>query len=280
MSGVLVTGGSGYLGAELLRQLAQAPWPIVATYHSHLPDQLPGNASCIAVDLRQPGSAARLISEVRPQFVIHTAYVQNEPGLQAITVDGAAEVAQAAYGVGARLIHMSSDAIFDGLKSTPYTEDDPPSPVSVYGRAKAEAERRGAEAHPGALLVRTSLIYGGQELSKHEQLVIDAAQGRADIAFFTDEVRCPVLVGELASALIELLETPQRGPLHVAGPEAVSRYTFARLVAAAHGADPQRLRSARSADSPLPRPRNCALDTQRARSLLRTRLRGPSDVLS
>ena len=108
--------------------------------------------------------------------------------------------------------------------------------------------------------------------------MIDAVHGRADIAFFTDEVRCPVVVGELASALIELLETPHHGPLHVAGPEALSRSAFARLIAAAHGADPQQLRSARSADNPVPRPRHCALDTQHARSLLRTRLRGPSEV--
>jgi dTDP-4-dehydrorhamnose reductase len=209
--------------------------------------------------------------------------VQSGPDAEAIIVEGAAEIAAAARVVGARLVHMSTDVVFSGAHKHAYTERDPVSPVNAYGRAKAKAEWRVAQCHPDALLVRTSLIYGGSELSKHEQLVLDAADGRTKMAFFTDEMRCPIAVADLAAALLELVNTRQTGPLHVAGADAVSRYAFARLIAAANGRDPAQLRGARSADlqhGQATRPLNCALDSRLAQGLIRTRLRGAVEVLS
>jgi dTDP-4-dehydrorhamnose reductase len=277
MARLLITGGSGYLGEELLRQAAQPPWDVYATYHTHRPS---GTASFVPLDLRVPGAAADLVATLRPEIVIHTAYVQSGPDLRAITVDGAAEVARAARAIGARLVHMSSDVVFAGDRERPYSEEDQSSPVNEYGQAKAEAEHLVLERHPEALLVRTSLIYGGRTPSKHEQLALDAADGLTEIAFYTDEMRCPIAVADLAAALLELMLTRRSGPLHVAGGQIVSRFTFARLVAAAHGRDPARLRGARSADSHIVRPRYCALDSRLAQSLIRTRLRGATEVLS
>ena len=157
---------------------------------------------------------------------------------------------------------------------------DDPSPITPYGEAKAAAERLVAEAHPAALIVRTSLIYGGAQPGPHEQLVLDALAGQADVAFFTDELRCPIAVGDLAAALLEVAPTDRSGRLHIAGADVVSRYEFAQLVAAAHGQDPTRLRAATSATSSVRRPRNCALDSSLARQLLQTRLRGVREVLS
>src|SRR5205085_10785317 len=179
-----------------------------------------------------------------------------------------------AHAAGARLIHMSSDALFDGERVGSYSESDDPSPITPYGEAKAVAERLVAEAHPAALIVRTSLIYGGAQPGPHEQLALDALAGRADVAFFTDEMRCPIAVGDLAAALLELAPTDHAGRLHIAGADVVSRYEFAQLVAAAHGHDPARLRAAASATNSMRRPRNCALDSSLARQLLETRLRG------
>jgi dTDP-4-dehydrorhamnose reductase len=127
--------------------------------------------------------------------------------------------------------------------------------------------------------VRTSLLYAAPQPGPHERLVADAIAGRADVGFFTDELRCPIAVGDLASALLELAETELAGPLHVAGEETVSRFRFAELVATAAGLDGTRLRASLSADLPVRRPHNCALDCSRAQSLLRTRLRGVSEVL-
>jgi dTDP-4-dehydrorhamnose reductase len=99
------------------------------------------------------------------------------------------------------------------------------------------------------------------------------------MAFFTDEIRCPVQVGDLASAVLELSQIELAGPLHVAGPDGVSRYEFAQLVATAIGCDPARVRGATTASLAEPRPLDCRLDCTRACSALGTRIRGVREVL-
>ena len=94
-----------------------------------------------------------------------------------MNVDGSHHVARAAAEVGARLVHVSTDLVFDGALGRPYTEDDEPRPVIDYGRQKLAAEEIVRAVLPGALIVRTSLIYGGAEPSRHERLVLEAADG-------------------------------------------------------------------------------------------------------
>jgi dTDP-4-dehydrorhamnose reductase len=237
-----VTGATGYLGSELVR--------------------LRGDASTERVEVRDAQAVQALFERVRPEVVIHTAYRQDEEDVNTV---GAENVARAAAAAGARLIHLSTDVVFDGWKGAPYVEDDPLSPVTAYGRGKAEAERRVAAAHPAALLVRTSLLYGGAEPSKHELAARDPA-----FTFFTNEIRSPVHVGDLAGALLELAELDVVGPLHVAGPDAVSRAAFAELIVGAR---------VRSEAAPDTRPLDCSLDSSRAQGVLRTRLRGVREVL-
>jgi dTDP-4-dehydrorhamnose reductase len=240
-----VTGATGYLGSELVRRL---------------PD-----ASTERVEIRDALAVEELLERVRPDVVIHTAYLQDGPGAHEITVDGAENVARAAASVGSRLVHLSTDVVFDGRKGAPYVEDDPLTPVTDYGRAKAEAESRVAQAHPQALIVRTSLIYGGPTPSKHEETAHDPS-----FTFFTNEIRNPVQVGDLVEALLELAELEVSGPLHVAGADAVSRAEFAELITGGPVA---------SAPAPPTRPLDCSLDSSRAQALLRTRLRGVREVL-
>jgi dTDP-4-dehydrorhamnose reductase len=271
---LLVTGGTGYLGGELLRR---ARGPVAGTYLTAGPPARPGQHR---LDVRDPAAVRALIERLRPAAVIHTAYRQDD---RATTLDGAAAVAGAAASVEARLVHLSTDVLFDGKKSGAYTEDDEPCPVTDYGRAKADAEQAVAAAHPGPLIVRTSLLYGGGEggagPGHHERIVLDAAAGRSEMAFFADELRCPVQVGDLAAALLELVEMDLSGALHVAGADAVDRHEFARLVALRHGADPDCLGRSTIAGTGIVRPRNCALASERAQGLLRTRLRGAREVL-
>ena len=241
-----VTGATGFLGSELLRLVPEA--------------------SAERVEIRDAAALEALVGRVRPDVVVHTAYRQDGPDAWAITVDGAEHVARAAQGVGARLVHLSTDVVFDGLKGGPYAEDDPLSPVTDYGRAKAEAEERVAAACPGALIVRTSLIVGGpgHEPSKHEVAARDPAA-----TFYEGEVRCPVQVGDLAAALLELAALDVAGALHVAGADAVSRADLAELVTGA---------AVNRAPAPPGRPLDCSLDSSRARALLRTRLRGAREL--
>ncbi len=242
-----VTGATGYLGSELAR--------------------LRPDATTERVEVRDAAAVRELVQRLRPEVVIHTAYRQDGPDARAINVEGAEHVARAA--VGARLVHLSTDVVFDGRKGTPYVEEDVPSPVTDYGRTKAEAEERVAAACPGALLVRTSLIYAGPSAaappSKHELAARDPS-----LTFFTNEIRSPVQVGDLAAALLDLAALEVSGPLHVAGADPVTRAELAELIVR---------RPVATSDAPPSRPLDCTLDSSRAQALLRTRLRGVREVL-
>ena len=237
-----VTGATGYLGSELVR--------------------LRPDATSERVEVRDADAVLELFERLRPEVVIHTAYRQDEDD---VNTAGSENVARAAAAVGARLVHLSTDVVFDGRKGSPYVEDDPLSPVTAYGRAKADAERLVAAALPKAVIVRTSLLYGGPEPSRHELAARDPA-----FTYYEDEIRCPVHVADLAAALLELAALDVAGPLHVAGPDGVSRAAFAELIAR---------RAVRAAPAPPDRPLDCSLDSSRAQALLRTRLRGVREVL-
>jgi dTDP-4-dehydrorhamnose reductase len=267
---LLVTGGSGYLGGEVVRRAGPAGWDAAGTSFRA--------SGGLYLDVRDPRTVAAVVAEVRPDAVVHTAYLQDGPDAWATNVDGSANVADAAARAGARLVHISTDLVFAGDAGRPYREDDAAEPVIDYGRAKAAAERVVAVADPGAVLVRTSLIYGGEALSGHERRILDVVDGRADLAFFTDELRCPVRVGDLADALLVLARRPAAGPLHLAGADGVSRHEFACLVASAHGRRSDHLRTTTSAVAPE-RPRDCRLDCSLARDRLGISLPGVRTVL-
>jgi dTDP-4-dehydrorhamnose reductase len=108
-------------------------------------------------------------------------------------------------------------------------------------------------------------------------MAIEAADGVREMTFFTDEVRCPIAVSDLAAAVLELAVLDVAGPLHVAGADALTRHEFAQLVCARHGRDPAALRGAPGGPE---RPKRIVLDCSRARALLRVRLRGAREVLS
>lgn len=268
---LLVTGGSGHLGGEVVRRARAAGREAVGTSYT-----TPGP---VRLDVRDAAAVEALAADVAPECVVHTAYLQHGPDAWATNVDGSASVAAAAAARGARMIHVSTDLVFDGRAGRPYTEEDAVSPLLAYGRAKAAAEAAVAERHPEATIVRTSLIYGGEGLSGHERRILDVADGRADLAFFTDELRCPVRVTDLADALLALAEVAHAGPLHLAGADGVSRYEMACLVAVANGRATAHLRTRTSAGAVPERPRDCRLDCSRAAALLGRRLPGIREVL-
>ncbi|MEN3357831.1 MAG: dTDP-4-dehydrorhamnose reductase [Mycobacteriales bacterium] len=277
MRRLLITGGTGYLGAELVRLAPAAGWDVTATHLRTEPAD-PG-VHWQRLDVTDAAAVADAIRTVAPDAVVHTAYLREGPDAEAVTVDGAVAVAVAARAAGARLVALSTDVVFGGDRVGRYTEDDAARPVSAYGAAKLAAEAAVARVDPHALLVRTSLLYGGPAPGPHEEAALEVAQGEREATFFTDEVRCPTQVGDIAAALLELVRTDAAGPLHVAGSDAVSRYEFARLVATAAGLPAGRLRGGLSGDAGLVRPRNCALDCTRAGRLVTAPPRGVYEVL-
>jgi dTDP-4-dehydrorhamnose reductase len=236
---VLVTGGTGYLGRVLVARGCA------------------GVSRSTGVDVRD-GDAVR--AALRGfDAVVHAAYVQGGPDEWTTNVDGSRVVARAARGL--RLVHVSTDVVFGGSKGSPYVEDDALDPVTGYGRSKAAAEAEVAREHPEAVVVRTSLIYGGAEPSRHEL----AAREPGNV-FYTDEIRSPVQVDDLTDALLELAAGGLSGPLHLAGADAVSRFELASLFAG---------RQVRGAPGPPDRPKNCALASTRVAPL-----RGVREVLA
>jgi dTDP-4-dehydrorhamnose reductase len=271
---LLVTGASGFLGRALL---ASSEPPVIAARLSSGEGAGPA-LEWVRLDVREEMAVYELFERVRPGAVIHTAYLQQGPDAWDTNVAGSANVAAAAERAGARLVHVSTDVVFDGTGTSPYREDDEPQPLTDYGRSKLEAERAVLAAHPDTLVVRTSLMVGGAEPGPQERLVLAAVDGDSDIAFFEDEWRSPVLVDDLAAALVELAHRPERGLLHLGGPEAVSRLELAQAIAAAHGLPAELLRRGRLAGSGLERPAYCVLDSSRAHALLRTPIRGVSEL--
>jgi dTDP-4-dehydrorhamnose reductase len=238
---LLVTGGAGFLGSELRRQAPDA----VATWHR---TPVAGGAQ---LDVRDEAATMRCLLKHGPDAVIHTAYAIGD---EETIVRGSANVALAAHRAGARLVHLSTDLVFDGEHGAPYTEDDEPRPVMTYGQHKLDAERLVLRAHPDALVVRTSLLLGPPDGAQ------EALARRDDVEFYEDEIRTPIRVADLAAALLLLAERGETGILHVAGPEALSR---AELAARLRGGPVRTAASPRTG-----RARNVALDSSRAGALL------------
>lgn len=248
---LFVTGGAGLLGRHVVAAARRTGWTVVAPTSTEL-------------DIREGDAVERAVAEARPTAIAHLAY-RRDDGV--VIVDGSAHVAAAAAGLGARLVHVSTDALFAG-RPEPYTELDEPTPVHDYGRWKAEAERRVADLSPGAVLVRTSLMYASDGLAPCQLHVRSVLDGDATMRFFTDELRCFAHVDDVAAAVVRLAADPSvHGPLHVAGPDAIDRASFARHVARWLGRDAADVPTGSIADAGPERPAVVALDTTRARSL-------------
>jgi dTDP-4-dehydrorhamnose reductase len=254
---LLVTGGCGYLGRELVVRAPGHGWEVRATWLDQVPK---GDAEWLRVDVRDAAAVAAAVDGV--DAVVHTAYRQSD-GAWEVNAVGSEAVARASS--GRRLVHLSTDIVFRGDRGA-YRESDEPDPINDYGRSKLEAERRVASLHPDATIVRTSLLYGGEEPGPQELLA------RGSRRFFVDELRSPVQVGDLADAILDVLELDVPGPLHLGGADNISRFDFSVLL----GADPATLERAHTTPD---RAANVTLDSSRARALLRTPLRGVREVL-
>lgn len=270
---LLVVGGSGLLGLEVTRQAGRAGHGVTATFHDHAPAD--ADADWKHLDVRDRDAVLALVLTARPDVIVNAAYRYSD---WATTADGAMHVALAGAASGARLVHVSSDAVFSGTNAW-YDETQLPDPTTPYGAAKAAAETAVRGIVPAAVIARTSLIIGDRD-SHHARHVRALAAGAVAGALFTDDIRCPVDVSDLASALLELAASPYAGIHHVAGRDAISRYDLGVLIARRDGVDPSTLPSGLRASTGNLGPLVVRLDSTRTQARLSTRLRGAREFLS
>jgi len=230
---VLVTGAAGMLGSQLL---LAAPRGVTAVGTDLVP--APGTGPAVArpgVDLAARAEVEALVDSLLPLAgVIHcAAYTAvdkaEEDELRALHVNAEAPrvVAEVAARRGLPLVHVSTDFVFDGKKTTPYGEGDPPGPLSAYGRTKLEGELRVTRAHPGAAIVRTQWLYGPR--GKHfPGTILALAAQRPELKVVNDQVGAPTSTLELAPALWDVLAARASGIFHAACEGRASWYDFAR----------------------------------------------------
>ena len=277
MKRLLLTGGSGYLGSHLIQ--AAQDWEVYATYFSR--PLAPARGAAIPLDLRDANAVRALLRDAHPAAVIHTACSNRDPDNVSAIVPAARHLASAAREFGLRLVHVSTDLVFDG-EHAPYADDAPPAPVSDYGRAKAEAERVVAEIDPAAVIVRPSLIWGLDPIDRQSGWLVDGVRRGERVTLFTDEYRCPVYVHDLCAALLELASRPDiSGPMNLGGPQSLTRWAFGmRLLAALKLAPGSNVVRSTVKESGLVRARDLTMISTRACQLLESRLRSVDEVIT
>jgi len=273
---ILITGGRGLLGREVVERLASQ---MVAYTTFRTPKDATARGEALALDLMDRSAVRALFESWRPDTVVHTAAPRGPLAVEQIPVT-TEHVAEAAGAIGARLVHLSTDMVFDG-SNAPYAESDEPSPISPYGEAKLAAERAVKAHTQNHLVVRTSVIYGFEPLDHQTSWIVGALKTGEPVSLFVDEFRSPVWVGDLADAVAELALGELGGTLHVAGADRLSRWDFGRRVLDFLDLDPgEVVRPGRLAESGLHRPPDLTLDLERCRRVLNSVPRGVEEVLS
>jgi len=283
---ILVTGAAGFLGRHVCQRAIAMGHSVVGTYRS-----APASVrfvEWVPADVTDATGVDALIDAARPDAIVHTA-ISVAGSLVPLGAEtnwmtnavAPVHIARASAGYGIRLVHISSDAVHRG-RDEPYGDSVAPDPIYSYGAAKAAAELGVATVAPRAAMMRVPPIMsdGGDPdgLAGRERFMLDLASSRADGVLFTDEIRCPIAVDDLADACLELAGNEFAGLLNVAGADAMSLYEIGRLLVAKHEGDPDALPAGTHESARATRPGRVVLDTARARAVLRTRLRGLREV--
>lgn len=223
---ILVVGANGMLGRDLM-------------------DILTGDVRGVdieEIDITSLESTRRVLLTLKPEVVVNAAAytdvdgceTNKEPAMQ-VNGEGVAHLALAALEIGARLVQVSTDYVFDGTKESPWLEDDPPNPLSVYGESKLAGEMN-ARLVPDHLIVRTQWLYGRNGKNFVETMLRLAGE-RNELAVVDDQIGSPTWTVDLALAIKALIETGCRGTYHAANSGSCSWNGFARAIFEESGLD-------------------------------------------
>jgi len=255
----LVIGARGMLGTDLMKVLERAGIDAVGLDNED-------------VDIVQQDSVERALAIYKPRLIINVAAFTDVDGCEsqtelafAVNAIGPEHLARAAGRVGALLLHISSDYVFDGKKTCPYVEDDPMSPVGVYARSKAEGEIRIRRLLPGNhCIVRTQWLFG-MNGRNFVEAILAAAQTRGMLSVVNDQHGSPTYTRDLAEALMGLCRIGYRGTINVTNSGHTTWYDFAVRIVRSLNLSSVRVEPMRSSDlgRPAPRPLYSVLDTSR-----------------
>ena len=243
---VVIFGASGLLGKELMRH-----------WHG---DELVGLSSKDA-DIRDVHQVSKAVESIRPDWIVLSAAYTNVDDCEthaelalAVNRDGPMNVAHTAQRIGAKLLFVSSDYVFDGKKTTPYESDDRRNPQSIYGRSKAEAETHLLEILPDVCIARTSWLFG-RGGKCFPDTILKLAASRPTLEVVSDQRGDPTYSVDLAKAIIELCRAGAGGIVHVTNAGECSWFEFARAIVKGAGlATEVRPVSTQQMARPAPRP--------------------------
>ncbi len=241
MKRILITGASGLLGLNMALDIA-GEYEVYGVVNSHAPRTDAFNV--VQANLLDTDAPAKLVAETEPDWIVHCAAVANlevaekQPELaQKLNAEVPGQLATEAARHGIRMVHISTDAVFDGMTGC-YAEDDAPNPLSAYGRTKLEGERAVAAANPEAIIARVNFY--GWSLSGRRSLAEffynNLAAGNP-IKGFTDVYFCPLFVLDLSQVLLRMLQQDLHGLYHVVSPEFLSKFDFGVRLARQFGLD-------------------------------------------
>jgi dTDP-4-dehydrorhamnose reductase len=229
---ILLTGGTGQVGYELQTTLK----PLGEIW-------APGRDE---FDLANPESLRAKIQAYQPDLIVNPAaytavdQAESEPDLAwTINAEAPQVMAEEAHKLNIPLIHYSTDYVFDGTKTEPYTEDDEPNPLNVYGKTKLEGERAIQQAHDQYLILRTSWVYSPTRGKNFYRTMLRLFKEKEEIRVVDDQIGAPTSAQFLAEKTAEILsqlktneEDENRwGLYHLTGPEVMSWYGFAQKIA-------------------------------------------------
>ena len=219
---ILVTGAQGMLGSALLPCL-QAEHQVGAVDQKDF-------------DIGEGAAVGRAFRELRPEFVFHLAAFTDVDGCEAnpamaeqVNALGTWNVARACAEIGAGLLYVSSDYVFDGRANRPYREDDCPNPISAYGLSKLRGEKYVQALVPQHMIVRSSWLYGSGG-KNFVATILKLAKGSGNLRVVSDQQGSPTYTRHLALKLAELMAARVYGVFHVTGSGSCSWYEFARAI--------------------------------------------------
>ena len=276
---LLISGVSGLLGGHIA-VTALPEYEVVGLYFQH-PCELAG-VKGYSIDITDKSLLYALLDEVRPSCIIQSAALtnldyceENKHQADIVNTHSVEILAQWAKRNHSRLIFVSSDMVFDG-ESGYYTETDIPEPINYYGKTKLRAEAIIRDALDNYVIARSALIYGSAITngSSFSDWIIRRLEAQECVPLFTDQYRTPIMVKNLAAALVELANNDYTGTLHLGGSERVDRYNFGVTLANLLNYNISLLekRKMKSVKSAAPRPRDVSFDIKKAQQVLTTRL--------